>query len=635
MISRSPASRTRHAAPPGWRALFPASSGKPAPLHDPRPPRSAWMPSQGFQRDLNPAVVRTPRFCPPDLPNASMPQGGGLLCWSDPAACTANAMGCQGGLGACQPEPGVCASGEAAGAQGYSFFCLADLPADALPAGSGMLCFASQAACENATNPCGGGSQRCALDTVACPTGMASAASPPHLWACPGSYPAGAQPNGFGAWCYTDSASCMSGPNACSESAPCQYDVTTCSSGVAGDLRNVPGAPLYGFFCKSDVPNGAVPTAAGGLCYDTIDNCIQGPNSCDGGAPCSASATICSTGPAAFSGNVMFCATDAPHGSIANGAGALCYVSEETCGNGPNYCDNVTNHCVASPAMCSTGEAAGAVPAHVWFCPLSVPPGALPMASGSYCYSSSLLCLEGTNACGVDFPCSQMHSTCASGMSVGTGNNWFCSRDIPEAALPNGGGLLCYSSIQACNLGANSCNSTHNPTAQCTLQLGICATGQAAAAGSQLVSLHTSVNGGDSAPVVMGFKYFCPNDLPPLALPAGSGVLCFATQAACHNALNPCSNANPCTLDFGVCSTGIAGSSSPPNLWACHASYPAGALAVGFGAWCVMPPGVGVSCFCFLAQAVPLPAQVLLVLCELHFGAKRLLSRGLWCNVQL
>lgn len=50
---------------------------------------------------------------------------------------------------------------------------------------------------------------------------------------------------------------------------PCQLDFTSCSTGVSGNLRNVPGSPAYAFVCPTDFPDGSVTNGAGGLCYLT------------------------------------------------------------------------------------------------------------------------------------------------------------------------------------------------------------------------------------------------------------------------------------------------------------------------------------------------------------------------------
>ena len=99
-----------------------------------------------------------------------------------------------------------------------------------------------------------------------------------HVWMCPLDYPPNAQPNGFGAWCYSDSTSCMEGPNSCTNSAPCTLDLGSCSSGVAGDLRNVAGSTAFGQYCSSDTPAGGAPNGGGKICYDTLIHCLYGPN---------------------------------------------------------------------------------------------------------------------------------------------------------------------------------------------------------------------------------------------------------------------------------------------------------------------------------------------------------------------
>lgn len=297
---------------------------------------------------------------------------------------------------------------------------------------------------------------------------------------CPLDYPTGAQPNGFGAWCYSDSITCMEGPNSCTNSEPCALDLTTCSTGVAGDLRGggqrdlrgSVSATVYGHTCSFDTPMGGTPNGGGKICYDTLLHCQYGPNSwcvsefrlcfieilcsilsgmrtedlsvcLDSGAdhPCTVDYTSCSTGPAGGSGSNYYCDLDSPKNALANGAGSWCYNSFDACNSGANNCGNDTLPCEQNPSFCSTGVASGVSSTYNWACLLDVPPGALPMASGAYCYSNSLSCLQGPNGCSVSYPCLQMYATCSTGLAGGSrSHSYFCPHDIPNGAIPNGGG---------------------------------------------------------------------------------------------------------------------------------------------------------------------------------------------------
>ena len=144
---------------------------------------------------------------------------------------------------------------------------------------------------------------------------------PPTRYICPVDYPPGAQPNAFGAWCYTNLLSCVSGPNSCSTSNPCQLDLSICATGVAGSTRSSSSPAVY--FCLGDIPSSALPNGGGRLCYDSAEHCLYGPNDCDMANPCVSDHTLCSTGLAAGTGNTFFCALDVPEGALANGAGQV------------------------------------------------------------------------------------------------------------------------------------------------------------------------------------------------------------------------------------------------------------------------------------------------------------------------
>jgi len=74
-----------------------------------------------------------------------------------------------------------------------------------------------------------------------------------------------------GAYCWDTMADCTAGLNACNSTLACQQDAVRCSTGVAGGfgMENA-------FFCPTDVPQGAVSTGEGILCYDSFLNCVSG-----------------------------------------------------------------------------------------------------------------------------------------------------------------------------------------------------------------------------------------------------------------------------------------------------------------------------------------------------------------------
>lgn len=53
-------------------------------------------------------------------------------------------------------------------------------------------------------------------------------------------------------------------------------------------------------------------------------------------------------------------------------------------------------------------------------------------------------------------PCVQSPALCSSGTAAGTDARWVCPFDLPRNSAPNGGGLLCYTDEAACAEGPNS-----------------------------------------------------------------------------------------------------------------------------------------------------------------------------------
>lgn len=107
-----------------------------------------------------------------------------------------------------------------------------------------------------------------------------------------------------------------------------------------------------------------------------------------------------------------------------------------------------------------------------------------------------------------------------------------CNSTIPSGAVPSGSGDLCFPSDALCRAG--TCGG-----AACRADPSRCSTGPAARTGNTFV---------------------CPARLAANALPTGAGLLCYNSKSACESGSNGCKNGFACTQEYGVCSTGAAGS---------------------------------------------------------------------------
>ena len=88
---------------------------------------------------------------------------------------------------------------------------------------------------------------------------------------------------------------------------------------------------LYNWFCPSDQPLGSLPSGGGQLCYDTLSNCADGPNSCDSTKPCAVDYQACPTGIAGSAGgHSIMCQNDYPEGALPNGFGTWCVMAPFT-----------------------------------------------------------------------------------------------------------------------------------------------------------------------------------------------------------------------------------------------------------------------------------------------------------------
>ena len=96
--------------------------------------------------------------------------------------------------------------------------------------------------------------------------------------------------------------------------------------------------------------------------------------------------------------------------------------------------------CVYNYAICATGKAGGLVdPSHNVFCDSDLPVGATPNGAGALCYDTEDSCHQGTNGCGSNKPCRFNENMCATGIVASLSSNWFCDDDMPAGAVPNGG----------------------------------------------------------------------------------------------------------------------------------------------------------------------------------------------------
>ena len=131
-------------------------------------------------------------------------------------------------------------------------------------------------------------------------------------------------PSGSGRHCYFSSTSCLSGPNACTETVPCVNDIKACSTGVAG-------ATTVGFLSRVLLPSS------------------------------------------------WSCPLDLPQlQALPNGAGEICFMSQAVCEASANSCGSTSStligsphRCILAPGLCSTGQAVGSQDL-VWFCPAQV-----------------------------------------------------------------------------------------------------------------------------------------------------------------------------------------------------------------------------------------------------------------------
>ena len=212
-----------------------------------------------------------------------------VLCYSSAGACNADCL-----THDCYPDAASCATGFAGGYAQNIWICPSDnalftwtSAPSAAPNGKGAYCFMNLADCQIATN-----TSNCTKDVAVCATGQAGP-SPLNIVHVADKYDyVRGVPNGAGILCFTDKASCeASNNNPCGYPSPfsCSQDSMTCATGLAGPL------PVT-YTCNATYPPGSLPNGAGQLCYDTLANCVGGPNACNDSSPCLPSPSICGTG---------------------------------------------------------------------------------------------------------------------------------------------------------------------------------------------------------------------------------------------------------------------------------------------------------------------------------------------------
>ena len=173
--------------------------------------------------------VAARRWCPLDLPLASLPNGGGQLCYTDAANCTAGPNGCHRFVNtkiatsgsACTFEPAICATGKAGSSSSglpYNYACLDDQPAGAQSYVYQLCCSSEQLCCVHSVH------KSHVLNILL------------------SHFCAGSLPSGSGALCYDTLTHCHEGANACGTNkgdTPCILDFGTCATGMVR-IRSAP-----------------------------------------------------------------------------------------------------------------------------------------------------------------------------------------------------------------------------------------------------------------------------------------------------------------------------------------------------------------------------------------------------------
>ena len=547
-------------------------------------------------------------FCPAVVPPGAVHNGAGERCYDSAYHCSNAPNQCDGNSDAynaltsplhCYENNATCASGQSGG-QGHVFFCDQTQPPGSIPNGAGQLCYNQSSWCMLGPNACGASVQQGAIVLG----GQLAAGG---QW---GGAAFSAPPTVLGTWQQNNSVTSRGGAVVGCVSSLLYSDTNFSVAVVTANCSNLtvvgealganhtvydsgsllglidpagPGAAgnattLLFSIAPITAPGGSV--APAGAIVGTV-TVVGGTNFSVsyGAVSCQLDLVTCASGQAGPTSNNWFCETDYPAGSVANGAGQLCYSSAETCVNGPNAC-GASQPCALDTATCATGAGAGL--GFNYYCEYSTPLGGIPAGSGQLCFDSYAHCMNAPNACNpasefggafnAAFNCTVRTDLCSTGQAGGTANVFVCPADVPGAALtaagkpagtawqalsdngtavalPNGAGAYCWDTLADCTAGLNSCSSS-SPCVQDFVQ---CSTGAA----------------GSYAPAN---SYFCPSDAPLGSIANEEGLLCYDTFFDCQHGPNACDTSNPCAgppIASKLCSSGsymgsLAPQSSPP-----------------------------------------------------------------------
>ena len=332
------------------------------------------------------------------MPVGAVSNGAGAYCYFTAEDCALAPNFCSP-ANPCVVDYVACATGPAGGvAPTASFFCPFDRPNGAIPTAIGNLCYDTFFDCVSGPNACNT-SVPCELTPKLCFSGADSNAGVFGAYSCLATFPHGERGTTTGLACFTSQDACESAPNMCSSDAAagarCTSKAFLCASGPAAST----GAT---WVCEQELPRGASPNSAALLCFDTFDNCHAAPTSCSAGKPCSFESSLCATGLAGLTSNAYFCSSSIPAGANMYDAGVLCYQDVSSCHLGPNLCGSGNVSCVL--------PVAGACPASYYMCPLDIPTQAT-LAPTGLCYSSMSACSNYT-ACGSLSQACTLSSTC-------------------------------------------------------------------------------------------------------------------------------------------------------------------------------------------------------------------------------
>ena len=296
-------------------------------------------------------------FCSAVVPPGATHNGAGERCYDTIANCSSGPNRCD--ASSCYQNNATCSSGVSAG-QGTVVFCDQTQPPGAIPNGAGMLCYNESSWCLLGPNACGvspvpgavvvGGTTRSDGTQVG---GAAFNGSAVLLGTLMGD---GSVSNSSHAvvgcvtsMLYTDTNFSVGLVTACAVNG------SVVNSTIFGEsLGTAVGSPVYsgGNMLGVVDPGGSgylysvVPATApggyiapvGSIVGSVVMNVTNGTGVVQslsyGIVACQIDYVTCSSGQAGPTSNNWFCETDYPMGSMANGAGQLCYLTAEKCVQG-------------------------------------------------------------------------------------------------------------------------------------------------------------------------------------------------------------------------------------------------------------------------------------------------------------